>query len=145
MLVWSYHWWFKYPFALVLLQEWKYNNPWYILRYYHNYCFEKWSTYSKGSSHLFSHHTRRQVDILVTKDDLCSHLPCTFDEWVHILFFICWVFVHFSRKNNFQDGIKKWRTLPPHLSNHQATSVAWVNENIMGSPRWNHFNNVGIT
>ncbi len=44
VLVWSYHWWFKYPFVLMPMWEWPYNNPWYILQYYHNYCFREWNT-----------------------------------------------------------------------------------------------------
>jgi hypothetical protein len=44
MLMWSYHWQSKYPFALVPLWEWMYNNPWHISRYHCNYCFGKWST-----------------------------------------------------------------------------------------------------
>jgi hypothetical protein len=31
MLMWSYHWRFKYPFAFVPLWKWTYNNPWYTL------------------------------------------------------------------------------------------------------------------
>jgi hypothetical protein len=48
LLMWSYHWWSRYPFALMPLQEWAYNNPQYTLGYYHNYCFGKWSTCSEG-------------------------------------------------------------------------------------------------
>jgi hypothetical protein len=48
MSVWSYHWRSRYPFVLLPLWEWTYNNPWHILRYYCNYCFREWSTCSKG-------------------------------------------------------------------------------------------------
>jgi hypothetical protein len=42
--MWSYHWLFRYPSTLVSLQEWTYNNPWHISRYYCSYCFREWST-----------------------------------------------------------------------------------------------------
>jgi hypothetical protein len=40
MLVWSYHWQSSYPFILVSLCEWMYNNPWHTSGYYYNYCFK---------------------------------------------------------------------------------------------------------
>ncbi len=48
VLMWSYHWRSRYPFALVPLWEWIYNSPWCISGYYHNYCFGKWSPCSQG-------------------------------------------------------------------------------------------------
>jgi hypothetical protein len=39
VLVWSYHWWSRYPFALMPLWERTYNNPWHISGYYCSYCF----------------------------------------------------------------------------------------------------------
>ncbi len=48
MLLWSYHWQFKYSFVSMLLQELEYNSPWYTLTYCHSYCFGKWSTCLKG-------------------------------------------------------------------------------------------------
>jgi hypothetical protein len=48
VLVWSYHWKFKYPCVLVPLWEWVYNNPRHILGYYCNYCFGEWSTCLDG-------------------------------------------------------------------------------------------------
>jgi hypothetical protein len=69
MLIWSYHWQSKHPFASMLLWELKYNSPWYTLKYYYSYCFEKWNTCSKGglppfpSSHStmggYPYHKRR--------------------------------------------------------------------------------------
>jgi len=47
MSVWSYHWQFKYPFALVPLWEWTYNSPWYISRYSCSYYLGEWSTCSE--------------------------------------------------------------------------------------------------
>ncbi len=38
MSMWSYHWWFWYPFAMLPMQEWTHYNPWYILRYLCSYC-----------------------------------------------------------------------------------------------------------
>jgi hypothetical protein len=29
MLVWSYHWWFIYPFVMLLIWEWTHYNSWY--------------------------------------------------------------------------------------------------------------------
>jgi len=52
MLMWSYHWWSRYPFVLVPCQEWTYNNPWCILKYYRNYYFGEWNT-----------------DIIITRDN----------------------------------------------------------------------------
>ncbi len=48
VLVWSYHWQSRYPFASVPLWEWVYTNPQYTLKYYCNYCFKEWNTCSKG-------------------------------------------------------------------------------------------------
>jgi hypothetical protein len=48
MLVWSYFWWFRYPFVSVLLWEWTYSNPLHISRYYCSYYFRKQSTCSEG-------------------------------------------------------------------------------------------------
>jgi hypothetical protein len=47
VLIWSYHWWSKYPFVLVLWREWMYISPWNTSRYFHS-CFGKWNTCSKG-------------------------------------------------------------------------------------------------
>jgi len=41
MSVWSCHWRFRYPFALVSLWGWSYINPRYISRYYCSYCLGK--------------------------------------------------------------------------------------------------------
>jgi hypothetical protein len=54
VLVWSYHWWSRYPFALVPLREWRYNSPWHTLKYCHNYYFGELNTCSKGGLPLFS-------------------------------------------------------------------------------------------
>jgi hypothetical protein len=53
VLVWSYHWEFRYSFILTPLWEWAYNNPRYTSKYYHSYCFGKWNTCSKGSHSPF--------------------------------------------------------------------------------------------
>jgi len=59
--MWSYHWQSKYPFALVTLQKWMYNNPRCISRYYRNYCFKKWNICSKGYlPHFPSPHPMRK-------------------------------------------------------------------------------------
>ncbi len=47
VLIWSYHWWFKYPFVLVPLRKRMYINPWYTSRYFHSY-FEEWNTCLEG-------------------------------------------------------------------------------------------------
>ncbi len=44
--MWSYHWWFRYPFVLVPLWKWVYNIPQHISRYCCSYCFGEWSTCS---------------------------------------------------------------------------------------------------
>ncbi len=38
MLMWSYHWQSRYPFASVFLQEWACSIPWHTLGYCSNYC-----------------------------------------------------------------------------------------------------------
>jgi len=48
MLVWSYHWWSRYPFVLVPLWEWIYSSPQHTLGYCYNHCFGEWNTCSKG-------------------------------------------------------------------------------------------------
>ncbi len=48
MSIWSYHWWFRYPFALMLLWEWMYNTSQHTLRYCCSYCFGKWNTCLEG-------------------------------------------------------------------------------------------------
>ncbi len=47
ILMWSYHWWFGYPFVMLPMQEWRHCNPWYALRYYYNYHIRKWSSHTK--------------------------------------------------------------------------------------------------
>ncbi len=69
MSVWSYHWWFGYPFATLLVGEWMHSNPWYVLKYHYSYRVEKWSSHiEKGFSpfpppHMemngYCHHQRR--------------------------------------------------------------------------------------
>jgi hypothetical protein len=53
VLVWSYHWQFRYPFVSMPLREWTYNSPWHISRFYCSYCFGKWTTYWKGGFPFF--------------------------------------------------------------------------------------------
>jgi hypothetical protein len=48
VLMWSYHWQFMYPFVVMSLWEWTYNNPRHTSRYYCNYCFGEWNMCSKG-------------------------------------------------------------------------------------------------
>ncbi len=57
MSMWSYHWQFRYPFALMSMQDWMYSSPWHTLGYCCNYCVGKWNTCLKEVSHLFPHHT----------------------------------------------------------------------------------------
>jgi hypothetical protein len=54
MLVWSYHWWSRYPFMLAPLWEWTYSSSQYTLRYYYNYCFGEWSTCLEGGLLTFT-------------------------------------------------------------------------------------------
>jgi hypothetical protein len=48
VLVWSYHWRFRYPFALMPMWEWMYNNSIHTLGYYCNNYFKEWNTCSEG-------------------------------------------------------------------------------------------------
>ncbi len=68
VLMWSHHWWSRYPFTSMPLQKWMYNNPQHILRYCCNYCFGEWSTCSEGGLPPCPHHTWQQMDTLITKD-----------------------------------------------------------------------------
>jgi len=81
--MWSYHWQSKYPFALVSLQKWTYNNPGCISRYYCNYCFKKWNTCSKGGLSHFPHHTQWGVNILITRDNFQTFMDVIVDP-IHI-------------------------------------------------------------
>jgi hypothetical protein len=56
VLMWSYHWRSKYPFASVPLWEWAYNNPRHTLGYCYNYCFIGETHVQREVSHLFSPH-----------------------------------------------------------------------------------------
>jgi hypothetical protein len=111
VLVWSYHWWSRYSFVLVLLWEWSYNSPQYISRYYCSYCFEEWSTCSKGglppfpSPHVtmsgyFYHHKwlphfdghchcwpdlHKYGAINIDEDNTCSDDGCLGEDII-----ICW-------------------------------------------------------
>jgi len=86
VLVWSYHWWSRYPFVSVPKQEWTYSSPWYTLGYCRSYCFGKWNTCLKGSlppfpsSHLmtngYPYHQRRFSDL----DGRCH---CCFDLHIY--------------------------------------------------------------
>ncbi len=53
VLMWSYHWQSRYPFVSMPLEEWTYNSPRHISRYYCYYYFGKWSTCWKGGFPLF--------------------------------------------------------------------------------------------
>jgi hypothetical protein len=67
--MWSYHQWFRYPFATLHVREWTHYNPWYALRYHCNYCVGKWNSHTKRGFSLFPCHTRKQVDIFITKNN----------------------------------------------------------------------------
>jgi len=70
MLIWSYHWWFGYPFIMLPMREWVHCNPWYVSRYPCNYCIEKWSPHTKrGFSPFPPPHTKTQVDIVITRNN----------------------------------------------------------------------------
>ncbi len=70
MLIWSYHWWFRYPFIMLPMREWVHCNPWYVSRYPCNYCIEKWSPHTKrGFSPFPPPHTKTQVDVVITRDN----------------------------------------------------------------------------
>ncbi len=56
MLMWSYHWWSKYPFTLVLLWKLTYNNPWYTLDTIAFIILESGAHVQREVSHLFLHH-----------------------------------------------------------------------------------------
>jgi len=49
VLVWSYHWWSRYPFVSMPLQKWTYNNLRYNSKYCRNYYFKKWNTCLEGN------------------------------------------------------------------------------------------------
>jgi len=56
VLVWSYHWRSKYPFASVPLWEWVYNNPQHSSGYCRNYYFRGWRTCLEGCFPSFIYH-----------------------------------------------------------------------------------------
>jgi hypothetical protein len=57
--MWSYHQWFGYPFATLLMQEWTHCNPWYPLKYHCSYHIGKWSSSTKiGFSPFPPPHTK---------------------------------------------------------------------------------------
>jgi hypothetical protein len=48
VLVWSYHWQSRYPFASIPLWEWMYNSPWHTSGYYCSYRFGEHNTCLRG-------------------------------------------------------------------------------------------------
>jgi hypothetical protein len=59
MLVWSYHWWFGYPFPTLPMQEWVHYNPWCASRYRCSHHIEKWNSHTERSFFVFpSPHTK---------------------------------------------------------------------------------------
>jgi len=68
-----YHWQFGYPFALVPLWKWVYNNPQYVSGYYHSCCSRKWNACLEGgfppfpSPHLtmsgYPYHQRQLLNL----------------------------------------------------------------------------------
>jgi hypothetical protein len=44
-------------------------NPWYALKYCCNFHIEKWSSRTKRGFSPFPHHTWRQMDIIITRDN----------------------------------------------------------------------------
>jgi len=66
VLMWSYHWQFRYPFVSLPLQEWTYSSPWHLLRYCCSYYFGDWNTsLAKGFPPLPS---PWQMDILISRN-----------------------------------------------------------------------------
>jgi hypothetical protein len=73
MLVWSYHRWFVYPFAMLSMWGWTHYNPWYISRYHCNYWIGEWSScIERGFPHFplpymemnrYCHHQRWFLDL----------------------------------------------------------------------------------
>jgi len=59
-----YHWWLRYPFAMLPMWEWAHCNSWYILRYRCINCIREWSSCTKKGLSPFTCHTWRQVDII---------------------------------------------------------------------------------
>jgi hypothetical protein len=76
-LVWSYHWQSRYPFALVPLWEWTYDNPWYVLDIIVTIALENGIHVQREVSHLFPRHTWRWVDIFrMLMDIIMGDLIC---------------------------------------------------------------------
>ncbi len=48
MLMWSYHWWSRYPFTSMPMWEWTYYRPQYTSKYYCSYCLGQWNTSFQG-------------------------------------------------------------------------------------------------
>ncbi len=73
MPMWSYHQWFRYPFATLPVQEWTHYSPWYASRYHCNYHIEEWSSRTKIGFSIFSlphmktsgycHHQRQLLNL----------------------------------------------------------------------------------
>jgi hypothetical protein len=58
--MWTYHWWFGYPLALMFVWEWTHYIPWYFSGYRCNYCFAEWNTHIEKNSPPFPRHTQWQ-------------------------------------------------------------------------------------
>jgi len=54
MPMWSYHWWFGYPFVTLPMQEWMHCNPWYVSKYHHTYPIREWNSCTNRGLSAFS-------------------------------------------------------------------------------------------
>jgi hypothetical protein len=132
--MWSYHWNFRYSFIFMPLWEWMYSSPQYTSKYYHNYCFGKWNTCSKGSlshfplPHLTTsgcfYHQRQLLDFnecchcwsnshkygvaSIDDDNTCDNNDCLGENMI-----ICWT------------NVKQWFHSPCYLDVWVFSFLFW--------------------
>jgi hypothetical protein len=116
--MWSYHWWFRFPFASMPLQKWTYNNSCHTSGYCRNYFFGKWNTCLKGGfPHFLSphsitsgcpYHQRRFLDF-----DGCYH---------------CWSNLHRYGSSSIDDNntCNDDGCLGEDMIIHQASTKQWL-------------------
>jgi hypothetical protein len=61
----TYHWWFRYPLALVPMWGWTHRIPQYSPKYRHNDYFRKWNTHTKRGFPPLIHHTQWRTNISI--------------------------------------------------------------------------------
>jgi hypothetical protein len=133
MLVWSHHQWFGYPFPALPMRKWTHCNPWYASRYHASIVLENAVHVQREVSHLFPHHTRKWVDIVITRNKFVDLIhtnlvQCASMMTTHLATIVVqdktWSYIKWSSRNNFIPlAIEIYDYLHPHFDSFFTSCV----------------------